>query len=195
VIEEFLVAEKGIRLQDGRVEKDINAVIFATGYLFAFPFLKSLKPPLVTDGRRVHGLYKHLIHIDHPPLVFMRLPIKETPLPVSESQAAVVARTWANLLPLPPVEKMKEWEEEEAERQGAKFHVWGEDGDANYINSVHDLITRSGTQGKEPPFWSPELRWQRQIYAKAKLQFELDGRKATTLEELGFRYAPDGEDS
>jgi cation diffusion facilitator CzcD-associated flavoprotein CzcO len=195
VIEELLVAERGIRLQDGRVEKDIDAVIFATGYLFAFPFLKSLKPPLVTDGRRVHGLYKHLMHIDHPTLVFMRLPIKVTPLPVSESQAAVVARTWANLLPLPPVEEMKEWEEEEAERQGAKFHVWGEDGDANYINSVHDLITRSGTQGKEPPYWSPELRWQRQIYAKAKLQFELDGRKATTLEELGFRYAPDGEDS
>lgn len=195
VIEEFLVHEKGIRLQDGRVVKNIDAVIFATGYLFAFPFLKSLEPPLVTDGRRVHGVYKHLMHIDHPTLVFMRLPIKVTPFPVAESQAAVVARTWANLLPLPSVEKMRRWEEEEAERQGAKFHVWGPAGDAEYINAVHDLIARSGTPGKEPPYWRPELRWQRQIYAEAKLQFELGGRKAKTLEELGFRYSPEGEDS
>jgi hypothetical protein len=127
--------------------------------------------------------------------LFFRLPIILRAVAVWLTQGAVVARTWANLLPLPPVEEMREWEEEEAERQGAKFHVWGEAGDANYINSVHDMITRSGTQGKEPPYWSPELRWQRQIYAKAKLQCELDGRKATTREELGFRYSPDGEDS
>jgi len=194
VIEEFLVDERGIRFQDGRVERDIDAVIYATGYLFAFPFLRSLKPPVVTDGRRVHGLYQHLFHIDHPTLVFTRLPIKVVPFPLSESQAAVFSRTWANLLPLPPGEEMRRWEEEEAERQGAKFHVWPEGGDARYINSVHDLISRSGTPGKEPPYWSPELVWQRQIYAKAKLKFELDGRRAKSLEELGFEYAPDQED-
>ncbi|KAK4043040.1 hypothetical protein C8A01DRAFT_43965 [Parachaetomium inaequale] len=193
VIEAFLVQERGIRFQDGRVEKDIDAVIYATGYLFAFPFLRSLKPPLVTDGRRVHGLYKHLFYIDHPTLVFTRLPIKVVPFPLSESQAAVFSRTWANLLPLPPAQEMRQWEAKEAERQGAKFHVWPEGGDAEYINSVHDWITRSGTPGKKPPCWSPELVWQRQIYAKAKLQFELDGRKARSLEELGFEHSPDQE--
>ncbi|KAK4151818.1 hypothetical protein C8A00DRAFT_16828 [Chaetomidium leptoderma] len=193
VIEEFLVAERAIRFQDGRIEKDIDAVIYATGYLFAFPFLRSLKPPLVTDGRRVHGLYKHLFHIDHPTLVFTRLPIKVVPFPLSESQAAVFSRTWANLLPLPSVEEMRNWEEGEAERRGAKFHVWPEGGDAEYINSVHDQISRSGTPGKEPPHWSPELVWQRQIYARAKLKFELDGRRARTLEELGFQYLRDRE--
>ncbi|KAK4241449.1 hypothetical protein C8A03DRAFT_30426 [Achaetomium macrosporum] len=190
VIEEFLVAERGIRFRDGRVERDVDAVIFATGYLFAFPFLRSLKPPVVTDGRRVHGLYQHLFHIDHPTLVFSRLPIKVVPFPLSESQAAVVARTWANLLPLPPAEEMRKWEEEEAQKQGEKFHVWPEGGDAAYINSVHDLITRSGTPGKEPPYWGPELVWQRKNYFQAKLQFELDGRRAHTLEELGFKYSP-----
>jgi cation diffusion facilitator CzcD-associated flavoprotein CzcO len=193
VIEAFLIEERGIQFQDGRVEKDIDAVIYATGYLFAFPFLRSLKPPLVTDGRRVHGLYKHLFHIDHPTLVFTRLPIKVVPFPLSESQAAVFSRTWANLLPLPSVEEMRQWEAEEAERQGAKFHVWPEGADAEYINSVHDWITRSGTPGKKPPHWTPELVWQRQIYAKAKLQFELDGRKARSLEGLGFEYSPDQE--
>ncbi|KAL2023843.1 hypothetical protein VTK56DRAFT_1110 [Thermocarpiscus australiensis] len=194
VIEEFLLAERGIRFQDGRVEKDIDAVIFATGYLFSFPFLTSLIPPLVTDGRRVHGLYEHMFHIDHPTLVFSRLPIKVVPFPLSESQAAVFSRTWANLLPLPPVEEMRKWEEEEAERRGTKFHVWPEGGDAEYINSVHDWISRSGTPGKEPPHWSAELVWQRKIYLKAKLKFELDGRTARSLEELGFEYPTVPED-
>jgi cation diffusion facilitator CzcD-associated flavoprotein CzcO len=195
VIEEFLVEERGIRFQDGRVEKNVDAIMFATGYLFAFPFLRSLKPPVVTDGRRVRGLYKHLFHIDHPTLVFTRLPIKVVPFPLSESQAAVFSRTWANLLPLPPVEEMRQWEEEEIERRGAKFHVWPEGGDAEYINSVHDWIVQSGTPGKIPPYWSPELVWQRQIYSKAKLKFEQDGRRATTLEELGFEFSPNQLDN
>ncbi|GAB1315025.1 monooxygenase [Madurella fahalii] len=193
VIDEFLVAERGIRFRDGRVEKDVDAVIFATGYLYTYPFLRSLKPPVVTDGRRVRGLYKHLFHIDHPTLVFSGLPIKVVPFPTSETQAAVFSRTWANLLPLPSVEEMRGWEEEEAEKRGVNFHVWPEGGDYQYINSVHDWIARSGTPGKEPPQWTPEQIRQRQIYAKAKLKFELDGRKAKTLEELGFGYAPDQE--
>ncbi|KAK4104973.1 FAD/NAD(P)-binding domain-containing protein, partial [Parathielavia hyrcaniae] len=194
VIDEFLAEQRGIRFQDGRIEKNIDAVIFATGYLFSFPFLRSLKPPVVTDGRRVRGLYKNLFHIDHPTLVFTRLPIKVVPFPLSESQAAVFSRTWANLLPLPPVAEIRKWEEEEVERRGAKFHVWPEGGDAEYITSVHDWIVQSGTPGKIPPYWKPELVWQRQIYAKAKLRFEVDGRRATTLTELGFEYLPDQQD-
>lgn len=193
VIDEFLVAERGIRFRDGTVERDIDAVVFATGYLYTFPFLRSLKPPVVTDGRRVRGLYKHLFHIDHPTLVFSGLPIKVVPFPTSQSQAAVFSRTWANLLPLPSVAEMREWEEEEVEKKGGRFHVWPEGGDSQYINSVHDWISQSGTPGKEPPRWTAEQVWQRQIYAKAKLKFELDGRNAATLEELGFAYRPDQE--
>lgn len=193
VIDEFLVAERAVRFQDGRIEKDIDAVIFSTGYLYTYPFLRSLKPPVVTDGRRVRGLYKDLFCIDHPTLVFSGLPIKVVPFPTSETQAAVFSRTWANLLPLPSAEEMRKWEEEEVEKRGNNFHVWPEGGDYQYINSVHDWIARSDTPGKEPPKWTPDQIWQRQIYAKAKLKFELDGRKAKTLEELGFEYAPGQE--
>ncbi|KAK3296903.1 uncharacterized protein B0H64DRAFT_390684 [Chaetomium fimeti] len=191
VIEEFLPEERGVRFQDGRIEKDIDAILYGTGYLFDFPFLRSLDPPLLTDGRRVHDLYQELFHIDHPTLVFPRLPVKVVPFMFSESQAAVFSRTWANLLELPSVEEMRQWEAEEAGKRGPKFHVWPEGNDGGYINSVHDWITRSGTPGKEPPRWNPELLWQRKIYFKAKLQFELDGRRARTLEELGFKYSPD----
>lgn len=195
VIEEFLPSERGIRFSNGRVEHDIDAVIFATGYLYAYPFLSSLtNPPIVTDGRRVCGLYQHIFRIDQPTLAFIGLPIKVVPFPVAESQAALVARTWANLLPLPSVEVMRKWEEdEEKARQEGKFHVWGEGEDSRYINEVWEAIERSGTPGKKPPRWSPEQVWQRTVYGKAKLAFELGGRTATSLEELGFVYPGEGE--
>ncbi|KAL1882694.1 hypothetical protein VTK73DRAFT_1606 [Phialemonium thermophilum] len=194
-IEEFLVSERGVRFEDGRVERDVDAVLYATGYLYTLPFFTSLKPPLVSDGRRVRGLYKDLFHIYHPTLAFPGLPIKVVPFPLSESQAAIFARVWANQLPLPTAEEMRRWEEDEAEKRGPSFHVWPKGGDAEYINSTHDWIVGSKTPGKEPPEWNAELLWQRTIYADARLQFQKQGRVAKSLEELGFHYQPTVKDA
>lgn len=191
-IEEFLVEERGVRFQDGRIEKDLDAILYATGYLFAFPFLETLTPGLVSDGRRVHGLYKHLFHIDHPTLVFPGLPIKVIPFPVSEAQAAVYARVWANALTLPSTKEMAQWEEEEALRRGRAFHVFPKGGDSALLDEFHEWVASSSCscKGKVPPVWDAEQRWQRTIYAEAKLKFEKTGRNAKSLEELGFRYEP-----
>ncbi|TLD21180.1 hypothetical protein PspLS_08834 [Pyricularia sp. CBS 133598] len=191
-ISEFLVKEKGVRFEDGRVEKGIDAVVFCTGYLFAFPFLESLDTPLLTDGRRVHGLYKDFLHIKHPTLVFPGLPIKVIPFPFSESQAAIYARLWANVLPLPSEKEMREWEKSAEEQRGPAFHVYPKKGDVEYLREMHAWAARAES-GKEPPLWTDEQVWQREIYAQAKLEFEKTGRTAKTLAELGFHYkAPSG---
>jgi cation diffusion facilitator CzcD-associated flavoprotein CzcO len=190
VIEEFLVDHRGVRFRDGRIEKDLDAVIFATGYLFSYPFLSSLKPQLVKDGRRVHGLYQELFHIEHPTLVFPGLPIKVVPFSVCESQAAIISRTWANRLPLPSMEEMHKWEEEEEGKRGASFHVWPKGGDVEFVNTVHEKLGEG--VGKRPPRWDDELIWERQVYADAKLKFEVEGRTAKSLAELGFVYPNEG---
>ncbi|KAK0651854.1 hypothetical protein B0T16DRAFT_88560 [Cercophora newfieldiana] len=184
VIDEFIVEERSVRFRDGRVEKDVDAVVFATGYLFAYPFLTSLKPELVKDGRHVHGLYQEIFHIEHPTLVFPGLPIKVVPFSVCESQAAIISRTWANLLHLPTRVEMHKWEEEETEKRGSSFHVWPKGGDAEFVNRVSDELR--GGAGKNPPRWDSELIWEREIYSDAKLKFEIEGRRAKSLAELGF---------
>ncbi|KAK2602819.1 hypothetical protein N8I77_009324 [Diaporthe amygdali] len=190
-IEEFLVDEKGVRFTDGRVERDLDAILYCTGYLFSFPFLESLTPGLVSNGARVYGLYKHLFHIDHPTLVFPGLPIRVVPFPVSEAQAAVFARVWSNSLTLPSVKDMSRWEEEEAERRGKSFHVFPKLGDAELLDEFHDWVQKSSSnKGKVPPVWNAEQKWERTIYVEAKLKFETTGRKATSLKELGFPYQP-----
>jgi cation diffusion facilitator CzcD-associated flavoprotein CzcO len=105
-IEEFLVKKKGVRFKNGRVEKNVDAIVYATGYLYSLPFLNSFTPSL-TNGRRVHGLYRDLFHIEHPSLIFAGLPIRVNPWGTSESQAALVSRIWANQLQLPSAEDMK----------------------------------------------------------------------------------------
>ncbi|KAH8663944.1 hypothetical protein BX600DRAFT_481319 [Xylariales sp. PMI_506] len=215
-IERFLIPEKGVLLKDGTTITGLDDVLFCTGYLFTFPFLEKLQQQqqqqqqqqrpggggggggeddggvgsLITDGRRVHGLYKHFLHIRYPTLVFPGLPIKVIPFPLAEAQAAVFARVWANELPLPSRADMYAWERKEAQLRGAKFHVFPKGGDGRYINAMHDwaLAAAGGPPGKEPPWWGHELLWQRGIYAEAKMKFEDTGKKARTLEELGFHY-------
>lgn len=224
-IKQFLVGERGIEVfstptsssaeeeDDKKTERitDIDAIVFCTGYLFTFPFistssLPSSTPPLVTDGRRVHGIACHFIHTHHPTLVFPALPIKIIPFPLAEAQAAVFSRLWSNRLPLPSREELQRWEHEDEEGkgfegdrvEGKSFHVFPKGGDARYINALHDWALQAredpaeggkkGGIGKEPPFWGDEELWQRSIYAQAKMQFEKSGRKAKTLQELGFEH-------
>ncbi|KAI3334394.1 hypothetical protein F4824DRAFT_490361 [Ustulina deusta] len=218
-IKRFLVNEKGIEVHstptsaaegEENTERilDVDAILFCTGYLYTFPFisassLPSSTPPLITDGRRVHGLARHFLHTFHPTLVFPALPIKVIPFPLAEAQAAVFSRLWSNRLPLPSREELQSWEREdeegrgfEGERpgEGKSFHIFPKGGDARYINALHDWALRARKDqeraggGKEPPFWGAEELWQRSIYAKAKIQFEKTGRKAKTLRELGFAH-------
>ncbi|KAG6356871.1 hypothetical protein INS49_014746 [Diaporthe citri] len=93
-IEEFLVEEKGVRFTDGRVEKDLDAILYCTG-----------------------------------------------------------------------------WEEEEAKRHGKSFHVFPKLGDADLLDEFRDWVKQSSSsQGKEPPVWNAEQKWERGIYVEGKAQ-------------------------
>ncbi|KAK6200550.1 hypothetical protein LQW54_009741 [Pestalotiopsis sp. IQ-011] len=213
-IEAFLPGPaRAVRFKDGTEVDGLDAVLFCTGYLFTFPFLLDAdgrllgegrddkQKPFVTDGRRVHGLWKHFLHIAHPTLAFPGLPIKVIPFPLSEAQAAVLARAWANEVSLPPASEMEAWErrEEQEKENPGKYHVFPALGDGKYINGMADWLSSSSSEGggkgkgkgKEPPRWDAEMFWQRGVYAQARIKFEQDGRQARTLAELGFVYEPE----
>ncbi|PHH91220.1 hypothetical protein CDD83_1270 [Cordyceps sp. RAO-2017] len=188
--DEFLADVRGVRFKGGRVESGIDAVIFCTGFFFSYPFLADFPSELITSGRGVHGLYQHLFHLRHPTLAFSGLLVKSIPWPLSEAQAACLAAVWSNSLPLPPVEEMERWSRELYERNGEALHVLPPGGDYDYINGLHDWVMQASHLGKEPPRWNDESKWQRKNLPEAKIRFEELGCKATTLEELGFRYHP-----
>ncbi|KAL7797597.1 hypothetical protein V8C37DRAFT_370041 [Trichoderma ceciliae] len=191
-IVEFLPDQRGLLLKDGSKEKDVDHVVFCTGFLFGYTFLPDLNHRIITSGRSVHGLYQHLFLIQHPTLVFPALNMKSVPWPLAESQAAVFSAVWSNNLQLPSDDEMKKWSNELEERQGESLHVFpalGDDG--KYINEFYDWAMKATHIGKEPPRWDGELFWQREISAEAKIKFEEEGCQAKTLAELGFHYKPD----
>ncbi|KAI9047313.1 hypothetical protein LZ554_008760 [Drepanopeziza brunnea f. sp. 'monogermtubi'] len=190
-IVEYIVGGRAVKFEDGRIEKDIDAIVYATGYLYSFPFLKSLDPPIVTTGRRAMGLYKQIFCINHPTLVFAALGQKIIPFPLAEAQGAAIAKVWSNTLALSSKDEMEAWEKSKVEElgDGTAFHVLGYPKDAAYINYLHDWVQGANNGfAKVPPFWDERLCWLREICVDIKRKFVDDGRKAKNLEDLGFRF-------
>ncbi|OHF03118.1 thiol-specific monooxygenase [Colletotrichum orchidophilum] len=199
---EFIPETRQVRFANGVVESDIDSVVFCTGYFYSFPFLRNLSPPVVTDGAYARNLYEHLLYIDDPTLAFAGIPQRIVPFPVSEGQAAYVARAWADRLRLPSLSKMREWEARmlKEKGEGKILHNLAFPKDLEYINMLHArsleaenrpaLLENDGV-GKMPPFWDDEKRWTRERFPLIKIASRKLGEKrheVTTLEELGFDY-------
>ena len=190
-IAEYIIEDRSVRFTDGRIEKGIDAVIYCTGYLYSYPFLESLKPPVVTDGHRVRGLYKQLFNISHPTLAFTALPQRVIPFPLSEVQGAAIAKVWSNKLALPPNDEMMLLEQKQVEElgDGTSFHLLGYPKDAQYINEFHDWVgTAEDGFAKEPIHWGEKECWLRENFVDLRIKFVETGGRAKTMEELGFNF-------
>jgi cation diffusion facilitator CzcD-associated flavoprotein CzcO len=202
-IVEFLLPvdhERAVKFKDGSIESNIDAVIFATGYFYSFPFL-DLPSPIITDGFRTHDVYQHVFHIEYPTLAFPVLNLKVIPFPLAENQAAVMARVWSGRLSLPPKEKMRDWERKRLEERGdgKTFHVLKHPEDAQVLNTLYSWAKsaprvsglENGGQGKLGTYWDEKQVWMRSKFPDIKRAFakrDKDRFNVKTLEELGFEY-------
>jgi hypothetical protein len=72
---------------------DVDTIVFATGYLFSFPFLPFPKErDLIKTGQKVYHLNNYLFYNKNPTLSFIGLPIRVVPFPLMQTQAVAVAR-------------------------------------------------------------------------------------------------------
>ena len=194
---EFLIEDRAVRFADGTIEKDIDSILFCTGYFFSFPFLNKMDPPLVTSGTHVENLYQHLVYRPHPTLCFPNLQQRVIPFQMAQAQSAVIARLWNNRISLPSVEEMKAWEDnllKETNGGERDFHLLLFPKDANYINAMYDWSMSASdakTKGKQPPHWGEKEYWMREKFPEIKKAFQdlgEDRRQVRTLEELGFDF-------
>ncbi|KAL2220253.1 hypothetical protein M432DRAFT_561066 [Thermoascus aurantiacus ATCC 26904] len=193
--------ERGVRFADGRIEENIDAILFCTGYLYSYPFLSSLDPPVVQDGTRTLNVYQHIFYIDRPTIVFPALAQKVIPFPISENQAAVFARVWSGRLSLPSKAEMRAWEDSMVAEKGAgkAFHVLPFPRDADYLNFLYDWAAKAKPQpglenagrGKLGVWWGEKERWMRAHFPEIKKAFLNKGEQRhsiRTLEEIGFDF-------
>ena len=196
-IVEFLAPQHGaraVRLSDGRVEDNIDAVIFCTGYLYSLPFMPSLQPQIITNGFRIKHVFQHVFYIDHPSLAFLALPMKVVPFPLSEDQASVISGVWSERLKLPSKAEMCSWEDERIKNadDGKGFHALPFPQDLEYQNMLYDWATSAAySTGKTPPRWGEREKWTRKQFPAIKKAFAEKGKKRhgiKDMNELGFVF-------
>ncbi|MCJ1238747.1 hypothetical protein MMC14_006738 [Varicellaria rhodocarpa] len=198
-IAEFLPVSSGhpraVRFIDDRIEKEIDAALFCTGYLYSYPFLKSLPTVLVSsDGFRLQNVYQHIFYNLHPTLSFLALPMKVLPFPQAEAQAAVIARVWSGRIHLPSYSSMVAWEKARVEDKGdgKAFHQMNYPQDFIYQNKLFDWAAQTGGEvGKTAGRWDERESWLRSKLGAIKEAYAERGEereKLTTVEELGFDF-------
>lgn len=193
--------DRGVRFADGTTEEEIDAIVFCTGYFYAYPFLSSVEPPVVTDGTRARNVYQQLFYIDNPTLVFPVLPQRIIPFPMSENQAAVFARVWSGRLRLPSRAEMKAWEDRTLadKGEGRKFHLMPFPMDADYLNFLYNWAAQAEIRqglandgmGKVGTRWGERERWWRRLFPEIRRAFMEKGEQRSeikSLSQLGFDF-------
>lgn len=186
---------------NGHEERNVDHIIFCTGYHFSIPFLSSLQPPLVTDGVRPRHLYQHVFYSKEPTLALIGFPQRIVPFPFSQAQGAWLARILSGRAALPSEIEMERWIGEWTvdHGDGRSFNTLAFPLDAAYINSLYDLSSNAARkeglendgQGRRPPFWGEKEKWTRARFPLIKKAAQaLGDRRAEvkSLEQLGFDF-------
>ncbi|PKY01124.1 FAD/NAD(P)-binding domain-containing protein [Aspergillus campestris IBT 28561] len=122
-------------LQAGQTLRDIDAIIFCTGYHMTVPFLPEYhndnisadeadEKVLVTDGNQVHNLHKDIFYIQDPTLAFVGIPYYTATFTLFEFQAMAVAAVYSGIASLPTTRTMRTEYLAKLKRLGAgkQFH-------------------------------------------------------------------------
>lgn len=166
-----------VTFEDESVEQ-FDIILFSTGYLYALPFIdKDKGSELATalidpSGARVRNLHKYIFFIDDPSLAFVGLNKQVVPMPLSESQGAVIARVFSGRLQLPSVAEMREEEKRLVEQKGSgsKYFNLGYPTDVEYMHMLNDWADKSGQGGFSAERWAEDKSQMRKEIGEVKLR-------------------------
>ncbi|KAH3680386.1 hypothetical protein WICMUC_000317 [Wickerhamomyces mucosus] len=177
---------KTVYFKDGQSLTDVDSIIFATGYLKSIPFIKNEK--LITDGAKVHGLYRHLVYYHNPTLAVIGVPRFVLPTRLSETQGCWLSKLWSGRLSLPSFEEMESYnhglEGDERQHHDLKYPK-----DVDYSNILNEEAKKvKGEYGHFAVHWDEEQRRVRSNIKYIKegyIKYQKEtGKLAQNLEEL-----------
>jgi thioredoxin reductase len=187
---------KSVYFKDGFRLDNVDSIIFATGYLKSIPFVKGEE--LITDGAKVHGLYKHLIYYPNPTLAVIGVPRFVLPTRLSETQGCWLARVWSGRIQLPSQEEMEKFNAS-LEGDERKHHDLMFPKDVDYSNELNDQTHKAeGDYGYYAVTWDERQKQIRGSIVAIKLgyiKYMADHNKPAAslevLEDLEYFEYPD----
>lgn len=111
--------EDGFVFLDGTSAR-ADAIIFATGYEFTFPFLAPECGVRVVNNRVV-PLYKHMLHRERPTMALMGIPYCVVPFVIFHYQIRYFLSAFLGRITLPTREEMEREEDEDMKKHLAQF--------------------------------------------------------------------------
>lgn len=173
---------RSIVLTDGTKISGIDKVLFCTGYLYSYPYMRSYlegDDALITDGLRTRRLYKQLFYIPDPTLCVVGISRNIIPMPFAETQAAVIARLYAGRLNLPCTQDMNKSEAEWLAQKGdgSAFHSFAFPEDVEYCRELY----KWADQATNPEHGSKAENWSEE---KVQLRSESFGLKDKRTRQL-----------
>ncbi|KAK0668181.1 putative monooxygenase [Cercophora samala] len=145
---------------DGSEVKDVDHIIFATGYTFSFPFLPAVQKRVENAYRRLPGVYQHTFDILDPTLTFVGMLGGGFTFKVYEWQAVAVARHLAGRAqPLPSIAGQQLWEARRvAAKKGGKDYYSIAPDYKDFFEFLRNIAgdPKEGTTGRVLPEFSQE---------------------------------------
>jgi hypothetical protein len=140
-----------VHFVDGNTVRDVDNIIFATGYSWTLPFL----PQVEVRNNRVPNLYQHVVYQKDPTLLFIGAVAAGLTFKIFEYQAVLAARILAGRAILPPLAEQEKWEQDRiaARGDGPKFTLVFPDFE-DYFEAVRALAGAGehGLGRQLPPF-------------------------------------------
>lgn len=174
-VKEFL--EHGVLFEDGSMEEHVDAVIFATGYTFSFPFLEE---PLRSLCAKKLFLYKYVFpcSLDRATLAFIGLiSLQGSILAGTELQARWATRVFKGLCSIPSSHKLMT---EATKKQKLIERGVIEDPTQDKLNFIKYLDELAVLIGAQPQVLSllltdPRLAWEVFFGPCTPYQYRLQG--------------------
>jgi hypothetical protein len=159
--------ERTVHFVDCTSVKNVDEIIFGTGYSWSLPFLPSVK----VRNNRVPDLYQHVVYQKDPTLLFIGAVGAGLTFKVFEWHAVLAARVLAGRASLPPLEEQQNWELDRIAKKGdgPAFSLIFPDFE-EYFETVRELAgnPKDGEPGRRLPIF--DRKWVETFMAGHELR-------------------------
>jgi thioredoxin reductase len=174
---------------DATIVEDVDVVMYATGYLYDFPFMKNVDGAPEVSDNRLCTLYKHVFPPKlAPSLSFVGIPWKVVPFPQFQLQARWIGSCLNGTSNLPSADEMEKeveamYSEHDAQGLEKRYtHRMNPESQSEYNNWL-------ASQVDEKSIGWPE--WRKTLYIVSGMNRRQNGIKFRefSLEDMGAKQA------